>query len=305
MHPLIYALKETGYNDKTKEPKRSRNSFILLDLKCSFTLKGTKHESNVCLHFYLFFKLSTEASTSSQPGQQQVENDPWRSSANTPTSRPSSTDSSSLCTRQMSPQIGPGPQISDPPADSLQQEVGTPATSSALQSEPQENPAGSEQEVGEEGESKSCKKHLHCPTCKVTVNSSSQLEAHCSGVCKTTDNYISSLKDGNCTVGSIVLKEHYFQCNCVRTKSSVLLDESGSRHKQMLDGGRKGAQSQCRVKLKTSSKPTCRMKQRMGSRPRVGLSVSRQPFHCKMCQVSVNSETQLKQVNTKDVQGLT
>lgn len=73
----------------------------------------------------------------------------------------------------------------------------------------------------------------------------------------------------------------------------------------MLDGGRKGAQSQCRVKLKTSSKPACRMKQRVGSRSRVGLSVSRQPFHCEMCQVSVNSETQLKQVNTKDVPGLT
>lgn len=74
----------------------------------------------------------------------------------------------------------------------------------------------------------------------------------------------------------------------------------------MLDGGRKGAQSHCRVKLKASSKPTCRMKQRiMGSRSRVGLSVSRQPFHCEMCQVSVNSETQLKQVNAEDVQGLT
>lgn len=143
------------------------------------------------MHVYIFFKLSTGASTSSQPGQQQVENDPWRALANTPSSQPSSIDSSSLCTRQMSPQICPGPQIYDPPTDSLQQEVGTPATSSALQSKPQENPTGSELEAGEEGEPKSCKKQLHCPTCKVTVNSTSQLESHCSGVCKTTDNYIS------------------------------------------------------------------------------------------------------------------
>lgn len=63
----------------------------------------------------------------------------------------------------------------------------------------------------------------------------------------------------------------------------------------MLDGGRK---SQCRLKRKTSPKPICRMKQRMGGRFRLGLSVSRQPFHCEICQVSVNSETQLKQVNT-------
>lgn len=72
--------------------------------------------------------------------------------------------------------------------------------------------------MGEEEEPKSCKKHLHCPTCKVTVNSTSQLEAHCSGVCKTTDDYISCLKkkkDGNCTVGSVDLKEHYFRGNCV------------------------------------------------------------------------------------------
>ncbi|TNN03514.1 hypothetical protein fugu_000543 [Takifugu bimaculatus] len=191
----------------------------------------------------------TGASTFSQPGHQQVEPDPWRSLANTPSSQPSSTDSSSLCTPQMSPQICPGRQISDSPSDSHPLEAGTTATSCAPCSEPQENPTGGQQEVEEAQEPKSCKKHLHCPTCKVTVNSSLQLEAHC----------------------------------------------SGSRHKQMLDGGPKGTRPQCRVKLKPSSKPACRMKQRMCSRSRVGLSVSRQPFHCEMCQVSVNSETQLKQ----------
>ncbi|TWW81882.1 Zinc finger protein 385B [Takifugu flavidus] len=133
--------------------------------------------------------------------------------------------------------------------DSHPLEAGTTATSCAPCSELEENPTGGQQEAEEAQEPKSCKKHLHCPTCKVTVNSSLQLEAHC----------------------------------------------SGSRHKQMLDGGPKGTRPQCRVKLKPSSKPACRMKQRMCSRSRVGLSVSRQPFHCEMCQVSVNSETQLKQ----------
>lgn len=146
------------------------------------------------MHFYIFLKLSTGASTSSQPVQQCVENDPWRSSANTPSSQPSSTDPSSLCTRQTSPQICPGRPISHPPADGLQQEAGTPATGSAVRSEPEEKPTAGEPEVGEEGRPKSCKQHLHCPTCKVTVNSTSQLEAHCSGVCETTDNSISGFK---------------------------------------------------------------------------------------------------------------
>uniref|UniRef100_A0A672FMZ6 Zinc finger protein 385C n=1 Tax=Salarias fasciatus TaxID=181472 RepID=A0A672FMZ6_SALFA len=111
--------------------------------------------------------------------------------------------------------------------------------------------AGGEEEAvqGEElKEAKSNKKHLHCPTCKVTVNSSSQLEAHC----------------------------------------------SGSKHKQMLDG-QNSSQSQRRVKMTSSPRPACRIKQRMGSKPRAVVGVTGQPFHCELCQVSVNSETQLKQ----------
>lgn len=158
---------------------------------CTFSLLGTNCNcSVVCTSIYIFM-LSTGASTSSQPGQQQAENGPWRSVANTSTVQPSSADPPSLCTRQVSLRICPGPQSFDPSADSLELEAGTPATSSAQQSEPQENPTGSKQEVGAEGEPKSCKKRLHCPTCKVTVNSTSQLEAHCSGVCNTTDNWIS------------------------------------------------------------------------------------------------------------------
>lgn len=73
------------------------------------------------------------------------------------------------------------------------------------------------------------------------------------------------------------------------------LREPGSKHKQMLDG-RNSSQSQCRVKMTSSPRPTCRIKQRMGSKTRAVVGVSSQPFHCEMCQVSVNSETQLKQV---------
>nr|CBN81472.1 Zinc finger protein 385B [Dicentrarchus labrax] len=49
------------------------------------------------------------------------------------------------------------------------------------------------------------------------------------------------------------------------------------------------------VKMTSSPRPTCRIKQRMGSKTRAVVGVSSQPFHCEMCQVSVNSETQLKQ----------
>ncbi|XP_033486212.1 zinc finger protein 385B-like isoform X2 [Epinephelus lanceolatus] len=128
-----------------------------------------------------------------------------------------------------------------------------PATGSAPQSDSQGNSTGGEEEevvkVEEAKDAKSNKKQpLHCPTCKVTVNSSSQLEAHC----------------------------------------------SGSKHKQMLDG-HNSSQSQRRVKMTSLPRPTSRIKQRMGSKTRAVVGVSSQPFHCEMCQVSVNSETQLKQ----------
>lgn len=168
--------------DKTWEPKNIKT----VSYPLTSNVARNKTWQKYCLHFFKIVKLSTGASTSSQPGRQQAENDSWHSSANTSSLQPSSADSSSLCTHQTSPPICPGPQISDPPADKLQQEMGTPDASSALQSEPQEKSTGGKKEVGEEP--KSCKKHLHCPMCKVTVNSTSQLEAHCSGVCKTTDD---------------------------------------------------------------------------------------------------------------------
>ncbi|XP_074476209.1 zinc finger protein 385B-like isoform X4 [Sebastes fasciatus] len=68
----------------------------------------------------------------------------------------------------------------------------------------------------------------------------------------------------------------------------------GSKHKQMLDGPN-SSQSQRRVKMTSSPRPNSRMKQRMGSKSRAVVGASSQPFHCEMCQVSVNSETQLKQ----------
>ncbi|XP_029953977.1 zinc finger protein 385B-like [Salarias fasciatus] len=196
-------------------------------------------------------KDKTGPSTSSLPAQQQAQNSQGSSQESSPPSRTSSVDSSSLQSAHLSPQASPDSQpadapSNDPPADGCAQTAGA-----NLNSDPQGGSAGGEEEAvqGEElKEAKSNKKHLHCPTCKVTVNSSSQLEAHC----------------------------------------------SGSKHKQMLDG-QNSSQSQRRVKMTSSPRPACRIKQRMGSKPRAVVGVTGQPFHCELCQVSVNSETQLKQ----------
>ncbi|XP_018558832.1 zinc finger protein 385C isoform X2 [Lates calcarifer] len=190
-------------------------------------------------------------SSSSQPAQQQTESTQGSSLAATPSSLPSSTDSSSLHSPQLSPQVSPGSQLSDLASDSPPVEGCSPATGTAPRSDPQGSSAGGEEEVvglDEAKEAKSNKKHLHCLMCKVTANSSSQLEAHC----------------------------------------------SGSKHKQMLDG-HNSSQSQRRVKMTSSPRPTSRIKQRLGSKTRAVVGVSSQPFQCELCQVSVNSETQLKQ----------
>lgn len=73
--------------------------------------------------------------------------------------------------------------------------------------------------------------------------------------------------------------------------------EPGSKHKQMLNGQR-SSHSQCRAKMTSSPRAAGRIKQRLGCKGRAVVGVSSQPFHCEMCQVSVNSETQLKQVLT-------
>lgn len=122
---------------------------------------------------------SSGPSTSSQPAQQQT------------SSQPSSADSSSLLSPLLSPQISPGPQLSDAPSDSPPVEGGSPAIGSALHCDPQGSSTGGGEEeeatkVTGAKEAKSHKKQqFHCLTCKVTVNSSSQLEAHCSGVYDT------------------------------------------------------------------------------------------------------------------------
>ncbi|XP_025022588.1 zinc finger protein 385C [Python bivittatus] len=94
-----------------------------------------------------------------------------------------------------------------------------------------------------EKEGKKIRQHLYCPTCKVTVNSASQLEAH----------------------------------------------NSGAKHKSMLEGQtvlpRRG---RGKVLSRVGHKP-----KRIGSKG--SLNIQNKAFQCQVCEIFVNSETQLKQ----------
>uniref|UniRef100_A0A8B9F6X3 Zinc finger protein 385C n=1 Tax=Amazona collaria TaxID=241587 RepID=A0A8B9F6X3_9PSIT len=94
-----------------------------------------------------------------------------------------------------------------------------------------------------EKEGKKSKQHLYCPTCKVTVNSLSQLEAH----------------------------------------------NTGAKHKSMLEGH--GAQIR-RGRGKLLSRAAHKSK-RIGNKG--SINIQNKAFHCQVCEIYVNSETQLKQ----------
>ncbi|NXG65499.1 Z385C protein, partial [Hemiprocne comata] len=94
-----------------------------------------------------------------------------------------------------------------------------------------------------EKEGKKSKQHLYCPTCKVTVNSLSQLEAH----------------------------------------------NTGAKHKSMLEGH--GTQLR-RGRGKLLSRPGHKSK-RIGNKG--SINIQNKAFHCQVCEIYVNSETQLKQ----------
>ncbi|XP_041672981.1 zinc finger protein 385C isoform X2 [Cheilinus undulatus] len=95
----------------------------------------------------------------------------------------------------------------------------------------------------EDKDPKKSKAHLHCPVCKVTVNSLSQLEAH----------------------------------------------NSGTKHKLMLEGH--SVQPRRRGKV-VAARAGCKSK-RLGSKGSVG--VPSKNFQCEVCEIFVNSETQLSQ----------
>ncbi|XP_067167872.1 zinc finger protein 385C [Apteryx mantelli] len=143
---------------------------------------------------------------------------------------------------------GPVPAPASPPA-SEPSEGGSDAASVASSAAP-----GAEVRAAEPGgsaasapdgdkEGKKSKQHLYCPTCKVTVNSLSQLEAH----------------------------------------------NTGAKHKSMLEGH--SAQLR-RGRGKLLSRAGHKAK-RIGNKGTI--NIQNKAFHCQVCEIYVNSETQLKQ----------
>ncbi|XP_050930042.1 zinc finger protein 385C isoform X4 [Lates calcarifer] len=148
------------------------------------------------------------------------------------------------------PQISPSSQLSETASDTsapeapeaaeaaeatgLTAESGSHADTSSTNGEPH---------TDEDKDPKKSKAHLHCPVCKVTVNSLSQLEAH----------------------------------------------NSGTKHKLMLEGHSVLPRRRGKV---VAARAGCKSK-RLGSKGSVG--VPSKNFQCEVCEIFVNSETQLSQ----------
>ncbi|NWX44418.1 Z385C protein, partial [Steatornis caripensis] len=138
--------------------------------------------------------------------------------------------------------------LGSPPASELSEGTSdtTSVVSSAAQAaEAQAAESGSSVSSAPESEKegKKSKQHLYCPTCKVTVNSLSQLEAHNTGAKHKS-----------------MLEGHSTQ---VRRGRGKLLSRAGHKSKRI---GNKGS-----------------------------INIQNKAFHCQVCEIYVNSETQLKQ----------
>ncbi|NXS68485.1 Z385C protein, partial [Pandion haliaetus] len=143
--------------------------------------------------------------------------------------------------------------LGSPPASELSEGASdaTSVASSAVQAaeaqaaEAQAAESGSSVSSAPEGEKegKKSKQHLYCPTCKVTVNSLSQLEAHNTGAKHKS-----------------MLEGHSTQ---IRRGRGKLLSRAGHKSKRI---GNKGS-----------------------------INIQNKAFHCQVCEIYVNSETQLKQ----------
>ncbi|XP_027141591.1 zinc finger protein 385C isoform X2 [Larimichthys crocea] len=148
------------------------------------------------------------------------------------------------------PQISPSSQLSETASDTSAPEA--PEAPEATETAGATTESGShadtsstngESRTDEDKDPKKSKAHLHCPVCKVTVNSVSQLEAH----------------------------------------------NSGTKHKLMLEGHSVLPRRRGKV---VATRAGCKSK-RLGSKGSVG--VPSKNFQCEVCEIFVNSETQLSQ----------
>lgn len=112
---------------------------------------------------------------------------------------------------------------------------------------------------------------LYCSLCKVAVNSASQLQAHNSGERQSLP--WSGLA----------------HMNCFCTLLIWLYIPSGTKHKTMLEA-RSGDGA-------IKSFPRMGVKAKMAAPSESSTGLQNKTFHCEICDVHVNSETQLKQVS--------
>ncbi|XP_072225461.1 zinc finger protein 385C isoform X2 [Leuresthes tenuis] len=175
-----------------------------------------------------------------------LEESPRSSVMLTPVSEISSVELVTLST----PQISPSSHLSETASDTSTPEV--PEVAEAAEAVDPTNGSGSGEDTSHTNEEphtdddkdpKKSKTHLHCPVCKVTVNSLSQLEAH----------------------------------------------NSGTKHKLMLEGHSVLPRRRGKV---MAARTSCKSK-RLGSKGSVG--VPSKNFQCEVCEIFVNSETQLSQ----------
>ncbi|XP_075767721.1 zinc finger protein 385C isoform X7 [Pelodiscus sinensis] len=138
------------------------------------------------------------------------------------------------------------PALVSPPVSELSEGPSDAASLASLAVPGTEMPA-TESNIGStpdgEKEGKKSKQHLYCPTCKVTVNSVSQLEAH----------------------------------------------NTGAKHKSMLEG----QTTQMRRGRGKAIPRAGHKSKRIGNKGSINLQ--NKAFHCQVCAIYVNSETQLKQ----------
>lgn len=153
--------------------------------------------------------------------------------------------------------------------------VGPPATLKAPP-EPSSSPCpgtSDNREAAPEGETEEEKaiRLLYCSLCKVAVNSASQLQAHNSGE-----------EGGKKNPAALIVPSH------AAFNPPANVNFLGTKHKTMLEA-RSGDGA-------IKSFPRVGVKSKLAVLPESSTGLQNKTFHCEICDVHVNSETQLKQV---------
>lgn len=136
----------------------------------------------LCLFLPLYAALQSDLEQTNLEAK--LEDSPRSSVMLTPVSEVSSVELVTLSP----PQISPSSQLSETASDTSTPEVREAADAAEAAgpttetgSHADESSTNGEPRTDDEKDPKKSKAHLHCPVCKVTVNSVSQLEAHNSG----------------------------------------------------------------------------------------------------------------------------